>query len=401
MSYCHIFQITVNIFIFFGICHFYARIILKISLLDKRGKDITMYIDNLLTSGHTFSKDEYELRFKYILFNILILFNITIADTAAIVRMVNKQYMLGTADIVYMLFASSAFLIARFSKKSLDTLMYFVIFFSYAIITFLFYHKLNPVAGTAWYILVLMISFVFKGRKTGLFVFIFSLLTIISISLFHYHHTPHELFLGLLPYTAVIFFLYIFDKQNENLKKTINTQKKEYLHLSRHDTLTGIPNRAFFFHKLEQLLASARKDHSQIALLFIDLNNFKTINDTFGHQIGDEILKEVALRIQKLLSGKEIFARYGGDEFALIIQGDDLYTFTEKRIVKIENCMKPPIRLQGVDHYITLSIGATIFPDDGRDEPTLLSNADKAMYYAKKHTQQKHAFYKDIVLSYN
>jgi len=351
---------------------------------------------NIFTSGHVFSKQEYELRLKYILFNALILFNIFVVSIALIIRMFNAQYLQGLVDIIYILCAFVAFMIARYSRSSLDALMYFVIFFSYCVVTFLFYHGLHPLIGTAWYILVLMISFVFKGRVTAMIIFILSLMSIILISELHYHYSLSETLLGVLPYTAVIFFLYVFDKQNEDLKLMIKQERARYKYLSQHDTLTGIPNRAFFFTKLKQMLRSVREENRKIAILFIDLDNFKQINDTSGHQAGDIILREVASRIQKQLKQTDTVARYGGDEFAIIIDQVKDTESLKSFVKKIFNAMEPPVLVNQYPVHVSMSIGATISPDDGTEELALLTNADRAMYCTKKSLQHRCCFHSEM-----
>jgi diguanylate cyclase (GGDEF)-like protein len=351
---------------------------------------------NIFTSGHVFSENDDELRLKYILFNALILFNIFVVSIAATMRMFNAQYIQGLVDIIYILCAFIAFMVARYSRASLNALMYFVIFYSYSVVTFLFYYSLHPLIGTAWYILVLMISFVFKGRVTAMIIFLISLISMVLISKLHYHYTFSEIFLGLLPYTAVIFFLYIFDTQNENLKSMIKQQRSRYKYLSQHDTLTGIPNRAFFFNKLKELLHSVQQKKQKIAILFVDLDKFKQINDTLGHQAGDIILKEVASRIQKALDHKGIVTRYGGDEFAIIVEQIEGIGIMKELIHRIFHSMHIPIDINGTPVQITMSIGATIAPDDGTEELTLLTNADKAMYRAKEQTQHKYCFYSEL-----
>jgi diguanylate cyclase (GGDEF)-like protein len=351
---------------------------------------------NIFTSGHTFSEQDDELRLKYILFNALLLFNIVVVSIATIIRMINAQYMQGLVDIFYILCAFAAFMLARYSRASLDALMYFVIFFSYSVVTILFYRHLHPLIGTAWYILVLMISFVFKGRTTAMVIFFISLISMVLISKLHHHYSLSEIFLGLLPYIAVIFFLYIFDTQNEKLKNMIKQQRSQYKYLSQHDTLTGIPNRAFFFNQLKSLLHTVQHKEQKIAIFFVDLDEFKQINDTLGHQAGDMILKEIASRIQKVLKHKGVVTRYGGDEFAIMIDHIEGIDMIKKLIENIFHSMQTPVNIDGTPVLVTMSIGATIAPDDGAEELTLLTNADKAMYYAKKSTQHKYCFYSEL-----
>jgi diguanylate cyclase (GGDEF)-like protein len=361
--------------------------------MEKGDFHIVLY--NILTSGHSFSEEEHELRLKYIFFNALLIFNILIVCSATLVRIFNAQYFQAMVDIGYILCALIVFALARHSRSSLDMLMYFVIFFSYVVVTLLFYNALHPLTGTSWYILVLMITFIFKGRKVALAVFAVSLLNIILISKLHYHYTVMEIFLGLLPYSAVIFFLYVFNMQNEDLKHTINKQKSQYKYLSLHDALTGIPNRSFFFSTLKHSLEKVQNSDHKVALLFIDLDDFKTVNDTLGHHVGDAILKETAFRIQSQLRSTDIIARYGGDEFSLILSPVMENKEIEQIIKNILNAMDTPVYIDGKKIYISLSIGIAVSPTDGTDELQLLTHADHAMYHVKKNKSAKYCFYEN------
>ncbi len=360
------------------------------------GREVVMDLKNLLRSGHTFAEDDYELIFRYTIFNSLILFNIAGVSIAAVIRTYHGQYLQASVDLVYILCAFCALLLARFSRASFSALMYFVLFFSYGIVTFLFYHGLNPLAGTGWYILLMMISFILTGRTARVLVFAASLGSIVYLSVSRYGYSASEIFLGLLPYFAAIFFLYIFDRQNKSLQKTIEMQKVRYAHLSRHDTLTDVPNRKYFFKTLERLLGQKLTEKSKLAILFIDLDNFKEINDTFGHHVGDIILVQTARRIRNRLRHSDMLARYGGDEFAIIVNGFDDTETVREIIERIFEAMREPVRAEDRNVPVSMSIGVTIAPDDGTEKLTLLKNADRAMYHAKHNGRDTYCFYADI-----
>ena len=156
-------------------------------------------------------------------------------------------------------------------------------------------------------------------------------------------------------------------------------------HLSYHDMLTGLPNRVLFSDRLKQAISAAKRDKRHIlSLMFIDLDDFKEINDNFGHAAGDLVLKEVASRIQECLRESDTAARMGGDEFVVLLP--TIETPDDAMIVakKIRHALCQPIDLGNHGLTITTSIGIAVYPEHGSEEETLLKHADAAMYHAKK-----------------
>ncbi|MCF8199952.1 MAG: EAL domain-containing protein [Sulfuritalea sp.] len=152
--------------------------------------------------------------------------------------------------------------------------------------------------------------------------------------------------------------------------------------LAMHDTLTGLPNRYNLQGRLEQALATARRDGGQLALMFIDLDRFKDINDTLGHHVGDDLLQEVAARLTASVRDSDVVARLGGDEFVVVLTDIDA-TVAGSVADKILKSLGVAYSIEGYELHSTPSIGIAIFPDDGRDAETLTRNADIAMYHAK------------------
>ena len=154
-------------------------------------------------------------------------------------------------------------------------------------------------------------------------------------------------------------------------------------HLAQHDPLTDLPNRALFSDRLNQALALAERENRRLAVLYLDLDEFKPVNDSFGHGVGDELLKEVARRLQACVRSSDTVGRIGGDEFVVllpILNGDsDALRVAEKILATINH----PFLLTGHNLVISTSIGISIFPDHGRDALELARNADQAMYRAK------------------
>ncbi len=154
-------------------------------------------------------------------------------------------------------------------------------------------------------------------------------------------------------------------------------------HLAYHDVLTGLPNRALFSDRLGQALAQARRDGSLVVVLYVDLDNFKTINDTLGHPIGDRLLQVVAARLGDGLREGDTVCRHGGDEFLVLLprvahQGDAAEVAT-----KLCRVLHEPMEVGGHRLQVTATIGVSVFPDDSGDEDTLVRHADIALYSAK------------------
>ena len=159
------------------------------------------------------------------------------------------------------------------------------------------------------------------------------------------------------------------------------------------DALTGLANRNLFADRLERALAHARRNHSKVGLVFLDLDGFKWINDTLGHDVGDELLVEAGRRLRGCVREEDTVARPGGDEFTVVIHdlatGEDMLAIGEKLV----GVLAAPFTLAGGTQQLSGSVGITVYPDDGEDVQTLLKNADIAMYKAKQGGKNRCQFY--------
>ena len=182
-------------------------------------------------------------------------------------------------------------------------------------------------------------------------------------------------------------------KQKESSQK-IERQQNELKHLAQHDTLTGLPNRLLFNDRLIQAMNKAQRSHTTMALFFIDLDRFKEINDSLGHEVGDLVLQEVTQRIIKSTRLDDKLARLGGDEFTVIIEGLDKGEDASYLAQKIVTILAQPISINGTKLYVTSSIGISLYPDDGDSASELLKYADSAMYKAKDEGRNNYQFYK-------
>lgn len=166
--------------------------------------------------------------------------------------------------------------------------------------------------------------------------------------------------------------------------ETLRRNQEELAHLARHDTLTGLPNRALFAERTEHALATARREKSRLALMFIDIDHFKQINDNLGHAVGDALLREIAGRIRGVLRESDTAARIGGDEFMVLLhhvnQAEDAVIVAEK----IRLVLHAPFLITPHTVSVSASIGIAIHPEDGADMLLLAKHADRAMYHAKE-----------------
>jgi diguanylate cyclase (GGDEF)-like protein/PAS domain S-box-containing protein len=167
--------------------------------------------------------------------------------------------------------------------------------------------------------------------------------------------------------------------------------------LARFDTLTGLYNRSAFFDCLDHALEAAAREHTQLAVLFIDLDRFKDINDGLGHLIGDQVLKVMAQRLQRAVRSSDTLARIGGDEFVLLAENTASTTAVADVAQRVVTTLAEPITVQGHECRLGASVGIALHPVDGEDAPTLLKNADIAMYRAKASGRNGFAFFSEAM----
>lgn len=183
---------------------------------------------------------------------------------------------------------------------------------------------------------------------------------------------------------------------NDSLANEIAARKKveeKIQHMASHDDLTGLPNRALFRDRLEMAKSMAVRNKRKLAILFIDLDGFKAVNDTFGHKAGDLLLQKVARCLEATVRQSDTVARMGGDEFMLLVNEVNRDEDVEVVAKKILASFEQPILLGAQSAKIGASIGISIFPDHGADTEKLIAYADGAMYDIKKSGKNAYAFH--------
>lgn len=171
--------------------------------------------------------------------------------------------------------------------------------------------------------------------------------------------------------------------------------EKRIIEMATHDALTGLPNRYLLRDRIEQVLVHDTRLQKQMAVLFIDLDHFKTINDSLGHEMGDLLLKAVANRLKSCVRNEDTVARQGGDEFIVVLNSIAESLDAAKVSQKILDSLALPFYIHSNELHIDGSIGIAVFPDDGVNAETLLKNSDNAMYHAKKNGRNNYQFFTD------
>jgi diguanylate cyclase (GGDEF)-like protein/PAS domain S-box-containing protein len=173
--------------------------------------------------------------------------------------------------------------------------------------------------------------------------------------------------------------------------------EEQIKHLAYHDALTNLPNRLLFKDRLTVAISHAQRDGSSLAVLFLDIDRFKVINDSLGHNIGDQLLQAVAARVQSCVRDSDTVARLGGDEFTVLLPRLNRSEDAAPIAMKIIEAIRYPFHIEGREFFITTSIGISLFPDDGLDAETLIKNADTAMYQAKEVGRDNYQLFNALV----
>lgn len=202
---------------------------------------------------------------------------------------------------------------------------------------------------------------------------------------------PQRLVIMTMITTVTAYFVWEFSRELRRTLAQLEAEKQALLDsqvqvetLAQRDTLTGLPNRALAMDRLEQLLGLARLDSGMVAVLFLDLDNFKTINDSLGHFSGDDLLRQVGKRVSECVRESDTVARISGDEFLILLgelQDEDAIV---EVVAKVSHALRQPFVLSGIEILVTASLGIAVAPRDGDATDMLLRNADTAMYKAKE-----------------
>ncbi|WP_188860504.1 putative bifunctional diguanylate cyclase/phosphodiesterase [Marinobacterium nitratireducens] len=177
------------------------------------------------------------------------------------------------------------------------------------------------------------------------------------------------------------------------LVRKLQASHDDLTHMATFDQLSGLPNRRLFYDRLEREIRVCERSGKRLALMYIDLDNFKDINDTQGHDVGDALLKEAAQRLLRSVRRSDTVARLGGDEFTVILPGLESTSAVARIAEAVLTALREPFPARGRSNFVSASIGITVFPDDAQDVHDLLRQADQAMYEAKKFGRNRYHYF--------
>lgn len=199
-----------------------------------------------------------------------------------------------------------------------------------------------------------------------------------------------------LPDGSILWHGHISDStEQKTLENTLKRQRERLHHLAHYDVLTGLPNRALFADRIHMAIEKARREQQCLAVVYFDLDDFKPVNDRFGHEAGDKLLQLVAQRLLKAVRSSDTVARLGGDEFVLLIADTQPGGYM-RCVEEILNFIQQPIQLSGESLVLSASIGISQYPRDDDTPEALLRDADRAMYQAKTHGRNQICHFNDL-----
>ena len=373
-------------------------------------------LENLLSSGFSFRENEYELKTKYILFNsMLAILGVTLGFMGTL-RMLTHYYTQGIIDygatllsILFILF------LRKFGKGHYVPLAYAMAISSVGVIVYSYYISNGILNINAWFTALVIPIFLILGYRVAMYM---AVSFMVVIALFNISLTETDTLntlYGYVPLFLSVLFLHIYEIRfqqfaklltdaNTNLEKKVRKktlertevlekQKNALRYQAHHDYLTGLPNRVWFQKKVKEITAKSNISRNSTAILFIDLDNFKNINDSFGHDIGDKVINITASRIKECIRGDGFLARFGGDEFVILIDRFEGKDDIESAASHIISCISAPIEIERKSMFVSCSIGVSLYPDDTVSHQDFIKYADTAMYKAKERGRNNYQFY--------
>jgi diguanylate cyclase (GGDEF)-like protein len=179
----------------------------------------------------------------------------------------------------------------------------------------------------------------------------------------------------------------------EEERERVVRASEQVEHLAYHDPLTSLPNRQLFMDRLHAAIEQARRTGQKVAILYLDLDRFKVINDSLGHSCGDQLLRKAGERLNRTVRETDTVSRRGGDEYTLLLTGIDCEDEVREVAHRVMDAIRMPFNIDNQEFYVTTSMGISLFPDDGKDPETLVKNSDIAMYRAKEQGRDNYKFY--------
>lgn len=347
-----------------------------------------MSLNSFLYSGFKFSTDEDLLKFKFKMLNSIfiivaffsalfgLLSDLGVNDIGPIHSKVNYVYSFLTIMLIFFL---------RSSKENYDLTAQSLLVISLLTFASALIFVPQDEFRMIWFYLLIFVAYMVSGKRSGIIYTVASVLIILLVNLFLDLQLSQEAInSGILGLLIGSFLSYVYTNKITNYEQNLKKQNSSLSLLASTDYLTGIMNRRMFNEISEHYFQTAQKNELHLTLLLLDLDHFKKVNDTYGHQAGDQLLKHFVQTLQQILNKSDIFARIGGEEFAILLSqtnSDDAYILAEKIRQKIEHDF---ITYYGQQIYVTTSIGISENKENDTEFENIFSRADIALYQAKR-----------------
>jgi len=346
-----------------------------------------MNINNFLYSGFKFSKNEDLLKFKFRMLNSMLLIIVIASAFFAVMSDlgINELGPIQTkVDYIYSLFNIALIFFLRSSKQNYTLVAYLLIGISLVTFTSALIHVPQDEFRMIWFYIMIFAAYIINGTRFGL------LSTVVSIAIILTVNGLVELELSQVAINTAIlglligsFFAYVYTDKINSYEKSLKEQNNSLTLLASTDYLTGIMNKRMFNEISEHYFKTAQKNKLHLTLLLLDIDHFKKVNDTYGHQAGDQLLKRFAKVLEHILNKSDIFARIGGEEFAILLSqtnSDEAFILAERIREEIE---KDCINYNGQEICVTTSIGISENIESDTEFENIFSRADIALYKAK------------------
>ncbi len=352
-----------------------------------------MNINNFLHSGFKFTGDEDLLQFKFKMLNSIfiivaffsvlfgLLSDLGINDIGPIHSKVNYVYSFLTIMLIFFL---------RLSKKNYNLTAYSLLIISLITFTSSLIFVPQDEFRMIWFYLLVFVAYMISGKMSGLLSTLASIVIIVTVNFFvDLQLSQVAINSGILGLIIGSFLSNVYTNKITNYENSLKQQNSSLSLLASTDYLTGIMNKRMFNEISERYFQTAQKNKFNLTLLLLDLDHFKKINDTYGHQAGDQLLKRFVETLERILNKSDIFARIGGEEFAILlsqINSNDAYVLAERIRKEIGNDF---ITYEGHDIFVTTSIGISENRETDTAFENIFSRADMALYRAKDEGRNK------------
>lgn len=371
-----------------------------------------MFFNNLLTSGHTFKENEHELKTKYILLNSMLVMMTLLLPLLSVLRFFTNYPIQSMINISGALLAGVAMYgFRKLGKGNYKFLAYVMFIIFSALLVYAYYNNPLMFNINAWFIILVLPIFLVLGFYIAISLAILFMMTIAVINVYFIQSDVQNLVYGFVPILVSVWFMHIYKAllehyvkllkySNNTLEATVKKrtailedQRNVLDYQAHYDPLTELPNRIKFHKDIQEVMQNARNQTNNFALLFIDLDQFKKINDSYGHDVGDQVLKTLSSRIRKSIDSEHRLARLGGDEFTILVEKYKYNKNLEYLAQKVIDTIQEAIIIDKTTMFISCSIGISLYPDDTSSYQDMIKYADTAMYKAKELKRGHYTFY--------